>query len=1295
MARRAQDFQTIRSEGGLLPPDLLRRMLDPKSKLAGMRPEDYGLPPGERLNDVITQSWSRLRKHWADFRTSIGNLPTGDAATGLTNDKWNLPVLRELGFGLVPTTAGPEVAGRSYAISRFFGPVPVHLVGSGVSLDRRSAGVRGAAAANPHGLVQEFLNRSPGHLWAIVSNGLRFRVLRDNQALSRQSFLEFDLEAMFAGEVYSDFVLLWLLAHATRFAPKDGERADTCWLEQWSKEAEEQGTRALGELRGGVERALQILGEGFTSHPKNEALREALRSGRLTPSEFHAQLLRVVYRFIFLFVAEDRVIDGQSLLHPIDASDAGRSARNRYANHYSTARLREMASQIKGSRHGDLWEQCQLMVPALGGGPTAAGMRERLALPVLGSFLWDTRSTASLASVALTNFDLLEAIRHLAFTRHGKVLRPVDYKNLGAEELGGVYESLLALTPQISADGARFTFAEFSGNERKTSGSYYTPDSLVQCLLDTSLEPVVEEALKGKAGPEAEKALLSLKVCDPAVGSGHFLVGAAHRLARHLARIRARVAGDSEPSPLLYQHALRDVIGRCVYGVDVNPMAAELCRVSLWLEALEPGKPLSFLDHHIRVGNSLLGTTPELIASGLPDETFTAVEGDDADACAYLRKRNNAELKAVGGLFAEEDFEIQDRLAEAASRLSELPDDRPEHVRAKEAEFRRHEGTDEYRDKKQLADAWCAAFVIERVIPDQGPDESAIGITQTHLGALAAGLSLPSALASEIQRLSGHYRFFHWHLAFPEVFAQSGFDLVLGNPPWDTLSPDAKEFFAAYDPRIRFQDREGQQRIIEELLQDPTIGQRWDTSCRDLYALVHFLRHSGRYRMFAPGNLGKGDFNVYRMFVESALTLSRSGGWASQLVPEGLYNGANCMAIRKSLYEASRLDCLLGFENTHEAWFPGVHSAMKFCLYSANIGPSTKSFRAAFGIRSINDLAEANAGRSLSIPVSLVKRFSPDALAVMELGNQVEVDIATKMYRWPAFGDDAAGPPNRVYMREIDMGTDRDLFDGNSAGVPLFEGRMIDQFDYRAKAYRSGRGRAARWDELPFGVSPKSIQPQWYVRRDAIPEKCVDRLNKYRIGFCDVASPTNERTLVATIIPPMVLCGHSVPTILLEDGESDVWRPPLWVAIANSYVMDFLARTKVSLHMTFTVLDSLPFPRVDRSDPRVRALVPRSLQLCCTGAEMVALWNRLASEGWVRPTGSSSSNFPGVVGEQERLRLSAEIDAIVARDLFDLTRHELEYVLNTFPTQQRYQETKYGEFRSRRLILEAFDQDLQ
>jgi hypothetical protein len=232
-----------------------------------------------------------------------------------------------------------------------------------------------------------------------------------------------------------------------------------------------------------------------------------------------------------------------------------------------------------------------------------------------------------------------------------------------------------------------------------------------------------------------------------AVGSGHFLVGAGHRLARHLARTRALANGESEPSPLVYQQALRDVIGRCLYGVDMNPMAAELCRVSLWLEALEPGKPLSFLDHHIRVGNSLLGTTPQLIAAGLPDETFTPIEGDDKKACAALKKRNSSERSGPGPLFSLQHAETQVRLQEAAAALEELPDQRPEDISAKELAFRRHEQTEEYIQKKQLADAWCAAFVIKKYFREQSR-QSATGITQGALNDLASGLPLPAEITA-------------------------------------------------------------------------------------------------------------------------------------------------------------------------------------------------------------------------------------------------------------------------------------------------------------------------------------------------------------------------------------------------------------------------------------------------------------------------------------------------------------------------------------------------------------------
>ncbi len=1287
MARRNQEFQTIRSEGGLLPSDVLRRVIDPRGSLKGTRPEDYGLPQGERLNEVITQSWNRLRRHWSEFRAAAGKLPEGEAGTGLTNDKWSLPLLRELGFGLLPTSASPEIAGRTYAISRFFGSVPIHLVGCGLSLDRRAAGVRGAAGGNPHGLVQEVLNRSPDHLWGIVGNGLRWRILRDNQALSRQSFLEFDLEAMFSAEAYSDFVLLWLVAHATRFAPRDGNRIETCWLEEWTKEAQEQGTRALKDLRGSVERALQVLGEGFTSHPKNAALREALRSGSRPLADFHGQLLRVVYRLIFLFVAEDRTLEGQALLHPRDESESARVARERYAAHYGTARLRELAGKIKGTRHSDLWRQFQVLLRALAGEPAFEGTRRSLALPALGSFLWSPGSTADLNDAELTNHDFLEALRHLAYTRQGKVLRPVDYQNLGAEELGGVYESLLALTPQISADGARFTFAEFAGNERKTSGSYYTPDSLVQCLLDSALDPVVEDAIKGKTGAEAEQAILGLKVCDPAVGSGHFLVGAAHRLARHLARVRAQAQGESEPSPLLYQHALRDVIGRCLYGVDLNPMAAELCRVSLWLEALEPGKPLSFLDHHIRVGNSLLGTTPELIVGGLPDEAFDAVEGDDKKVCSALKKRNRLEREGQRDmlhLMVAEPPAAYSTLADRSRGLDEVPDTTLDEIKRKADQFQRLVVSEEYRHAQRIADAWCAAFVwLKR------PNMSAEPPTSDTLRRLRVdGNALSEPQGREVERLASQYQFFHWQLAFPEVFAAGGFDLVLGNPPWDTLSPDAKEFFAGYNPEVRFRDEKGQKALIDELLAEREIKQKWEQYRRELFGLVHFLKESGRYVLYAEGNLGKGDFNIYRMFVELALRSVRQGGRCAQLVPEGIYNGANCAAIRAELLTRARWERLLGFENARGIWFDGIDTRMKFALYTAAVPGVTERLPVRFGIRTLDDLAAAARGETLGLPVNLIHEFSPDALAVMEFGDQRDIDIAAKMYaRWPKFGDESAGPPVREYMREVDMGNDRDLFTEDPAGLPLYEGRMVDQYDHRAKGYRSGRGRAAEWVLLEFGQPGKSIQPQWRVLRQRVPDKVVPRLAKYRVGFCDVTSPTNERSLVATLIPPGCVAGDKVPTVSF--AAEDEWALTVWLAVANSFAMDYIARKKVALKMSYTVLDSLPFPRVGGTDPIAKTLVPLVIRLACCGPEMTAFWNARAGEGWCEPV-SADGSPPGAEDPDERFHLRAQIDAIVARDVFGLTRDELACILDTFPIVRRKDEERYGEYLTKRVILEYY-----
>ena len=1266
MARRTQDFQTIRSEGGLLPQDLLRRVLDPHSGLPGTTAKDYHLAPGERLNEVITQSWNRLRRHWDEFRQVAANLPAGAAGTGLTNDKWSLPLLRELGFGFLPVTAGPELDGRTFPIRRFSGPVPIHLLGCGLSLDRRAAGQHGAAAANPHGLVQEFLNRSDAHLWAIVSNGLRLRVLRDNQALSRQSFLDFDLEAMFSGEVYSDFVLLWLMAHATRFMPRDGDRPETCRLEQWTQEAERIGTRALGALRRGVERALAILGAGFTGHPKNEALREALRSGSLTPTGLHEQLLRVVYRLIFLFVAEDRTLDGRSLLHPPDDSATARIARERYAEHYGTARLRRLAGRIKGSRHVDLWRQFRSLVGRLSGDRRSAVARRHLALPALGSFLWDPASTAALNDTELTNYDFLDALRHLSYTRQDKMLRPVDYHNLGAEELGGVYESLLALTPQVNGGGGHFSFAEFTGNRRKTSGSYYTPDALVQCLLDSALDPVVEAAVTNKTGVEAEQAILDLKVCDPAVGSGHFLVGAAHRLARHMARVRAYADGESEPSPLLYQRALRDVIGRCLYGVDVNPMAAELCRVGLWLEALEPGKPLSFLDRHIRVGNSLLGATPELIEAGLPDSAFKPIQGDDRETCSQLRKRNKTEReygqRDLG--FVTESGEQYDSLASRSRSIDHAPDGTLEDIRRKDAQFRRMQESEDFQHAQQVADAWCAAFVWPK--RPGAPD----ALTTDTLRRLRENSNaLAPAQREETERIAAAYQFFHWHLAFPEAFASGGFDCVLGNPPWEHTELKEKEWFAGRHAGI-VNARTGaeRKRVIAALQdEDPPLYASYAGALHRHDGLSHLLRNTDRFPRAARGRI-----NLYAVFAEGMRNLVNDRGRAGRVLPTGIATDDSTKIFFQDVVETRSLVSLFDFENKG-IFFPGVHSSYKFCLFTTGNGARVASDRAqyVFFAHAVDELYAPN--RRFTLSPDDIALLNPNTRTCPIFRSRKDAELTKAIYRRvPVLSREASdGDPEEnpwgIRFRQglFNMTSDSGLFrsrsdleadgwrlEGNvfhkngEECLPLYEAKMIHHFDHRWASFRGVGSEGAATDvSLANKQNPDfSSLPRYWAEAREVHRRSAKLLkqtaySRWLIGIRKISRSTDERTVVGGVFP-LSAVGDSLP-VWMALADSSTVLP----AMLSSFVCDYVARMKIggtNLNFFITKQITVPSPRVfeqrtpwSHNRESVRDwLLPRVLELTYTTWELESF----ASDcGWTGP--------PFRWDEERRFLLRCELDA--------------------------------------------------
>ncbi|HEY3894980.1 MAG TPA: DNA methyltransferase [Pseudonocardiaceae bacterium] len=651
-------FPALRVAGGLLPADLFGRVLEGKD-LPGWTPADYGLAPHENVRQAATRAFDYLGGAWQAFTRQ--RVTAQAEGRPLTRD-WLRAVFHALDYGtLSPAPAGGLVVeDKAFQVSHLWDQqVPIHLLGWGVDLDRRTKGVAGAAQGAPQSMVQELLNRTDEYLWAVVSNGGTLRLLRDSRSLAGSAYVEFDLELIFEEQLFPDFMLLFRLLHATRLAAPAEGPATGCWLEQWRVNAVKQGERALERLRRGVEQAINTLGTGFLQHPANEALRDRLAAGTLAGDDYKRAVLRLVYRLLFWFVAEDRDV----LLDP----DAPSAARARYGRFFSAQRLRDRARRGGLDHHEDLWAAVRLVLVSLG---TEQG-RPELALPGIGGlFERITRNQDDepieptlpdeldepLEGLSLTNEALITTARQLAIVDSGSQRRPVDFRNLDSEELGSVYESLLELHPSYDPENQTFTLVGAAGNERKETGSYYTPSSLTEALLDSALNPVLNEAAAVPGDAEAKiAALLGVTVCDPACGSGHFLVAAARRIARRVAQLRS---GENEPSPDLVRAAMREVVSRCIHGVDINEMAAELAKVSLWLESVEPGKPLAFLDANIRVGNSLLGTTPALIAAGIPDEAFAPIEGDDRAAARTIREQNAQERAGQFDLFSSSGVQL-------------------------------------------------------------------------------------------------------------------------------------------------------------------------------------------------------------------------------------------------------------------------------------------------------------------------------------------------------------------------------------------------------------------------------------------------------------------------------------------------------------------------------------------------------------------------------------------------------------------------------------------------------------
>ncbi len=759
------NYPAIRIEGAILSPDILGRIED----LTGQKPSDFTLASGIKVKDEIARAWADAQDYYRIFQRKLDTLRPTDPATSETRQQWVIPFLALLGYQLDFQPRAAVIHDKTYAISHRAtnrAQAPVHIVGyrEPAGLDRKPENATLRMSA--HAVVQEFLNLND-QLYGLVTNGRILRLLRDSSRLIKLSYLEFDLDRIFTDGLFADFALLYRLLHATRLPAANDEKKES-WIERYHQESLDSGARIREGLSTAVESAIRDFGNGFLSHSDNTSLREAVADGTLKPTDYYQNLLRLIYRLLFLMVIEER-----DLVFPPTATQ---SQRDIYRRYYSLQRLRLLSEHryLADARRHDLWLALLATFRLFDdGGPGA-----KLGLSPLAGDLFGYRAIPKLINCTLGNDVLLKCLRSLSVYESpvNKQLIRVNYGALNVEEFGSVYEGLLEFKPVFHDPTGKPEFTFQQGGERAATGSHYTPDDLVQPLIKHSLDYLIADCLK--ATP-AETALLNLRVADIACGSGHILLAAARRIATELAIVRT---GEEQPSPTAFRAALRDVIRTCIYGVDLNPLAVELCKVALWLEAHSPGQPLNFLDHHIKCGNAIVGfVRQEELDKGIPTEAFATMPGDDKDLAAKWRndnKRDRAEVRQIR-LSPQVQNRIEGRLKDW-NTLSALPERTPAEIEAKKDRFLSFTNSFEAGQLEAIAAMPIAQFYIPKT-PDHDPELMTDAQFRRFWNDGLVPAGQPAAAA---QAIANDKRFFHWFLEFPDIIARGGFDCILGNPPY-------------------------------------------------------------------------------------------------------------------------------------------------------------------------------------------------------------------------------------------------------------------------------------------------------------------------------------------------------------------------------------------------------------------------------------------------------------------------------------------------------------------------------
>ncbi len=1190
--------------------------------------------------------------------------------------------------------------------------------------------------------------------WGILTNGTKWRLYWAGARSVSEEFLEIDLSRILGlGDVKGDLFANdadrehWLRVFGVMFARNSflREGPERRSFHERARVAavfyEERVAASLSELVFG--RVFPSLAASISQAAPDAPLAQ-VREGALV----------LLYRLLFVLYAEDR-----SLL-PVN---------DRRYDDYALRPLREEVARrvsdgdIFSASAAPIWNRITDLSRIIDRGDTPVGIP-----PYNGGLFTADAASGLLERVRIPDAVMAPALDALSHERSGGRARYINYRDLSVQQLGSIYERLLEF--EIVRDDAGALAVRPNLFARKKTGSYYTPDELVGLILDETLEPLISERLDAfrtalnKLNPrDAEdyqrrelraadpaNAILSLRVCDPAMGSGHFLVSLVDTLADHVLDAMAEAA--SLGADLAYTSPLADkiedirttilknskaanwtideaqlddrhivrrmVLKRCVYGVDKNPMAVELAKVALWLHTFTVGAPLSFIDHHLRAGDSLFGL--------------------------WVRDAIDKASALGGELLWNEALRNAHRSAEAMKTIEALTD-----VEIAEA----HRSAAMYQDVELMTGELDGFVSFIHAVDWLKLNTKGRALVRLWLDGrfgdpipIARGKKAPEggkAKAEEVEAFTVIWdraraiireeRFLNWQISFPGVWdnwaskgREGGFDAVVGNPPWDRIKLQQVEWFAARRPEIALAPRASDRnRMIAKLKTDG--DPLWDDFTHAEQRAIdtaRVARRSGHYPL-----LSGGDTNLNSLFVERAHALVKPRGMVGLLIPSGIASDQSSSAFFRRVTGNKQVHRIIDFFNRRydgSLYFPDVYYRFKFCAFIA--GGSSRTFDGASYGFFIRDLAEINdPDRVFPITSEEIGRINPNSGTAPIFRSRRDKEITLGIYaRLPVLVDRSSGDGKAVwplrYVSMLHMANDSGRFRtrvelGTGEGawsigrnrfqseagewVPLYEGKMVQAFDHRASdivlaeanVFRSGQG--ADLTDGDHRDPARQPTPRYWVKSADLG---WDAPTDWCLSLKDVTSVTNTRTTITAIIPRFG-AGHTLPVLFPAIGDAGppyTETAPLVLANLNSVILDYLARQKVhGNHLAWYLLEQLP---VVPPSGYARLFGPKSVAEIVREAVLELSYTAHDLAAFARDMGYVDANGellpPFVWDEERRLHLRAKLDALyfILYGVFDpaepaQSRDDIRYIYSTFPIMEREEVATWGQYRSRDLCL--------